>query len=113
MGTHRSFVVLADGWVFRVRSRQLPESFSLLKDKTIIGRDAMCDVHLEWDGMSRNHAVIVGTGGDANLRTPAGGRVHSSFRIQDMGSSNGTYVNFVVPNPRKPYHTPQLFVPYP
>ena len=63
---------MAEACFYSVRSQQLPESFSLMRDKTIIGRDATCDVHLAWDGMSRNHAVIEGMGGDANLITPAG-----------------------------------------
>jgi pSer/pThr/pTyr-binding forkhead associated (FHA) protein len=66
-----------------------------MKDQTSIGRDSQCDLHLDWDGMSRSHAVIEGLGGDANLVTPAGGRIHSSFRVRDCGSSNGIYVNFV------------------
>ena len=73
----------------------LPESFALLKKETSIGRDPINDVCLSWDGMSRNHARIVGSGGDVNLKNPSGSAIPSSFRVFDNGGINGTYVNGV------------------
>ena len=79
----------------RTCSQVLPESFALLRQETRIGRDPACDIHLSWDGMSRNHARIVGAGGDHNLKTPSGGAVPTSFHIIDDGGSNGTFLNNV------------------
>ena len=76
-------------------SQSLPESFALLKRETIIGRDPVCDVHLSWDGMSRNHARIVGDGGDVNMKNPLGSVIPSSFRVFDCGGVNGTFINGV------------------
>lgn len=76
-------------------SQVLPESFALLKQETTIGRDPASDVHLSWDGMSRNHARIIGAGGDINMKSPAGTPIPSSFKICDGGGVNGTYLNGV------------------
>jgi len=73
----------------------LPESFAILKTRTTLGRDAKCDVTLEWDGISRVHAEIEGVGSDVGFSTGAGGRMHTAFRIKDCGSSNGVFVNNV------------------
>jgi pSer/pThr/pTyr-binding forkhead associated (FHA) protein len=73
----------------------LPESFALVKTETNIGRDAVNDIHLSWDGMSRNHAKIMGSGGDVNLVSGSGSAIPSSFRIVDSGGVNGTYLNSV------------------
>jgi pSer/pThr/pTyr-binding forkhead associated (FHA) protein len=76
-------------------SQVLPESFALMKQETMIGRDPACDVHLAWDGMSRNHAWIKGEGGDINMKSPSGTPIPSSFKIIDGGGVNGTYLNGV------------------
>jgi hypothetical protein len=73
----------------------LPESFALLKQETTIGRDPASDIHLAWDGMSRNHALIKGAGGDINMKSPSGTPIPSSFRICDGGGVNGTFLNGV------------------
>jgi microtubule-associated protein-like 6 len=77
---------------------QLPESFAILKTRTTIGRDAKCDVTLEWDGMSRKHAEIEGQGSDIGFSTSTGGQMHTAFRVRDCGSSNGVFVNNVKVN---------------
>jgi DNA-binding winged helix-turn-helix (wHTH) protein len=46
--------------------------------RTVIGRDAACDVHLDSDHVSRHHAALE-ISGDRVL-------------IEDLGSKNGTYV---------------------
>jgi hypothetical protein len=81
--------------VLKSGRENLPESFAILKTRTTIGRDAKCDVTLEWDGVSRVHAEIEGTGSDIGFSTAAGGRMHTAFRVRDCGSSNGVFVNNV------------------
>lgn len=44
-----------------------------------IGRTEAADIHLDYSRVSRDHAVIVQEGGE--------------YRIRDLGSTNGTYVN--------------------
>lgn len=46
----------------------------------VIGRDRKCDLHLPDDSVSRRHALIRKTDDD-------------QFIIEDLGSSNGTYVD--------------------
>ncbi len=48
-------------------------------EPTIIGRSSKCDVQLDQESVSRNHARIV--------------RQRSHYAISDLGSTNGTYVN--------------------
>lgn len=50
---------------------------------------------VQWDGMSRIHSKILGSGGDAMMVAPSGEKIPSSFRIVDCGASNGTFVNNV------------------
>ena len=57
----------------------LRSPFPLNKNQVIIGRDIKCDVLLLNDSISRKHAEIVREGW--------------SWRIRDLGSSNGTFVN--------------------
>ncbi len=47
--------------------------------ETTIGRSATCDLVLEGDGVSRNHAAITENG--------------PGFEVRDAGSKNGTFVN--------------------
>ena len=81
--------------VLKSGRENLPESFAILKTRTAIGRDAKCDVALQWDGISRVHAEIEGIGSDIGFSTAAGGRMHTAFRVRDCGSSNGVFVNNV------------------
>lgn len=47
--------------------------------ETTIGRAATCDLVLDGDGVSRNHAVIAENG--------------PGFEVRDAGSKNGTFIN--------------------
>jgi pSer/pThr/pTyr-binding forkhead associated (FHA) protein len=55
------------------------EEFELIKPEIVIGRDDSADVTIPAQAVSRNHA---------KLR-----RVGDGYEIEDMGSSNGTFVN--------------------
>jgi hypothetical protein len=55
------------------------ESFLLRRERTRIGRSPECEVFLDDVTVSRNHAVVLGTGG--------------AFSVDDQGSLNGTFVN--------------------
>lgn len=48
-------------------------------EPTVLGRSSKCDVQLDQESVSRNHARI--------------SRSRSSYSIRDLGSTNGTYVN--------------------
>ncbi|HEY8432615.1 MAG TPA: GGDEF domain-containing protein [Sandaracinaceae bacterium] len=48
-------------------------------EPTIIGRSSKCDVQLDQESVSRNHARI--------------SRQRNNYVIRDLGSTNGTYVN--------------------
>jgi pSer/pThr/pTyr-binding forkhead associated (FHA) protein len=51
----------------------------LRRERTRIGRSPECEVFLDDVTVSRNHAVVLGTGG--------------AFSVDDQGSLNGTFVN--------------------
>src|SRR5260370_35649115 len=53
--------------------------FSLEQDVMVLGRQTDSAICLESQAVSRHHARIL--------------RVDSSFFVEDMGSSNGTYIN--------------------
>ena len=55
------------------------EIFRPAGDRTLIGRSPECDVFLDDVTVSRKHAVLVREG--------------DTFRIEDQGSLNGTFVN--------------------
>ncbi len=57
----------------------LGKTFELAKEKVTIGRDAALDVTFDIAEVSRSHAVITRHGDD--------------YFLQDLGSTNGTYVN--------------------
>jgi FHA domain/zinc-ribbon domain len=56
------------------------ESFKLAGDRMTIGRSPDCDVFLDDVTVSRKHAVLVEESQD-------------SYRIEDQGSLNGTFLN--------------------
>jgi pSer/pThr/pTyr-binding forkhead associated (FHA) protein len=53
--------------------------YSLEQDSMVLGRQTDSAICLESQAVSRHHARIV--------------RVDSNFFIEDLGSSNGTYIN--------------------
>jgi pSer/pThr/pTyr-binding forkhead associated (FHA) protein len=54
-------------------------SFSITRDMTVIGRREDCDLRIPLGDVSRKHCRLVQDG--------------DGIRIEDLGSSNGTYVN--------------------
>jgi pSer/pThr/pTyr-binding forkhead associated (FHA) protein len=56
-------------------------SVELDKDEFTIGRHPSCDVHLPLTNISRTHAHVVCVNGE--------------YFVEDLGSTNGTYVNSV------------------
>jgi len=63
--------------MFRAGSE--PRSFALHKDVTVLGRREDCDLRIPIADVSRKHCRIVVSGPMAS--------------VEDMGSSNGTFVN--------------------
>ena len=53
--------------------------YPLTKPSIVLGRSSECDILLEDDSVSRNHAMVMNTG-DSHL-------------LKDLASTNGTYVN--------------------
>ncbi|HYG76298.1 MAG TPA: FHA domain-containing protein [Planctomycetota bacterium] len=53
--------------------------FELDKPKMVVGREPSCEIHIDNLGISRNHCAFINR--------------NDSFVLQDLGSSNGTYVN--------------------
>ena len=53
--------------------------FNLDKPRMVVGREPGCEIHIDNLGISRNHCAFVNKA--------------DAFVIQDLGSSNGTYVN--------------------
>lgn len=53
----------------------------ITEEEAVIGRDASCDVVFLDDGVSRRHCRII--------------RTETEFILEDLGSSNGTYVDGV------------------
>lgn len=54
-------------------------SFSIARDMTVIGRREDCDLRIPLGDVSRKHCRLVRDG--------------NSLKIEDLGSSNGTYLN--------------------
>jgi predicted component of type VI protein secretion system len=54
-------------------------SFSVVRESTVIGRREDCDLRIPLAEVSRKHCRLV--------------RDDNTFRVEDMGSSNGTYHN--------------------
>src|SRR5450432_4918436 len=51
----------------------------LTTSSMVIGRSSKCEIQIDQESISRNHAKIVNTG--------------KSILVRDLGSTNGTYVN--------------------
>jgi predicted component of type VI protein secretion system len=54
-------------------------SFSVVRDITVVGRGESCDLRIPLSEVSRKHCRIVRDG--------------DTLRLEDLGSSNGTYLN--------------------
>jgi pSer/pThr/pTyr-binding forkhead associated (FHA) protein len=73
-------VVEGPALVVRSGGGRAGESFGLAGERMTIGRSPDCDIFLDDVTVSRRHAVLV--------REPTG-----TFRIEDQGSLNGTFLN--------------------
>ncbi len=62
-----------------IRGTRTGHQFQLGDGKRKVGRESQCDIHFSDTETSRNHAEIEGLNGE--------------FRLRDLGSSNGTFVN--------------------
>lgn len=62
-----------------MENKKTVSTFDLAEGEIVVGRDAACEIHLDDDAISRRHVRIFTLLGDAFL--------------EDLGSSNGTYVN--------------------
>jgi diguanylate cyclase (GGDEF)-like protein len=58
---------------------ELGKKYSLDRPFLLIGRSSKCDIQVDQDAVSRNHAKIINTG--------------KSILLRDLGSTNGSYVN--------------------
>jgi len=58
---------------------QLGVRFPLSKERLVIGRGQDCDIQVDLDSVSRNHASIIVK--------------KSEIHVEDLGSTNGTYIN--------------------
>lgn len=54
-------------------------SFSVVRDVTVVGRREDCDMRIPLGDVSRKHCRFI--------------RENDTLRVEDLGSSNGTYVN--------------------
>jgi pSer/pThr/pTyr-binding forkhead associated (FHA) protein len=61
------------------RSGGEKRSFSITRDVTVVGRREDCDFRIPLGDISRKHCRLIRDG--------------SSLRVEDLGSSNGTYCN--------------------
>jgi pSer/pThr/pTyr-binding forkhead associated (FHA) protein len=58
---------------------QEQQTYTLDRPAMVVGRDATCEIHIDNLGISRNHCQFLMRG--------------AAFVVQDMNSSNGTFVN--------------------
>jgi pSer/pThr/pTyr-binding forkhead associated (FHA) protein len=65
--------------ILKIKDRTLREIVLHKDGVTTIGRNPSCDIHLENPAVSRSHAKIY--------------REDWRFYVEDMGSSNGTFLN--------------------
>jgi len=68
-----------DACLIEIYGKDLGKKFSLDKSITVIGRSSKCEIPVDQDAVSRNHAKLTNDG--------------EKVVIQDNGSTNGTYVN--------------------
>ena len=66
------------GWLVPLEGAQAGELFTL-KHRSVVGTAPDCDVVLRDGSISGRHAEFIATGG--------------GYRINDLGSTNGTFVN--------------------
>ncbi len=68
---------------------EMGRRFELNADEVVLGRGSDCDVQIDRDSVSRRHARVF--------------RVNGQWTVEDLGSTNGTYVNDL-PVQRSPLH---------
>jgi diguanylate cyclase (GGDEF)-like protein len=57
----------------------LGKKYNLDKSSVIVGRSSKCDISIDQESISRNHAKLINNG--------------KTIALRDLGSTNGTYVN--------------------
>ncbi len=62
-----------------IHGEDLGRKFDLLPQETLIGRSSKCDIQIEQDSVSRNHAKVRSDG--------------TRILVEDLGSTNGTLIN--------------------
>ena len=62
-----------------IYGQDLGKKYNLDQPSLIVGRSSKCDVQVDQESVSRNHAKIINTG--------------KTIILRDLGSTNGTYVN--------------------
>jgi pSer/pThr/pTyr-binding forkhead associated (FHA) protein len=67
------------GWLIPLDGAQTGELFELRADRTVVGSSPDCDVMMVDPSISGRHAEFTATA--------------HGFRVSDLGSTDGTYVN--------------------
>jgi diguanylate cyclase (GGDEF)-like protein len=62
-----------------IYGEELGKKYNLEGPSYLVGRSSKCDIQIDQESVSRNHAKLVNTG--------------KSVLVRDLGSTNGTYVN--------------------
>ena len=62
-----------------IYGQDLGKKYNLDQPAVLAGRSSKCDIQIDQESVSRNHAKIINTG--------------KSIILRDLGSTNGTYVN--------------------
>jgi diguanylate cyclase (GGDEF)-like protein len=62
-----------------IYGEELGKKYNLEGPSYLVGRSSKCDIQIDQESVSRNHAKLVNTG--------------KSVIVRDLGSTNGTYVN--------------------
>ena len=68
-----------DACLVVIYGHELGKKFNLENPSTTIGRSSACDIQIDHESVSRNHARVETTG--------------KTIAVRDLGSTNGTYVN--------------------